>query len=91
MTQTRQNLCRRCRTRCIQSWRGPYAGLCRTCAGEIAQETGAPLPTTREIEATRLAMRARHFSGQKVQDTGPRPSPVRIIDGVAYDVNWDGS
>lgn len=49
------------------------------------------MPTTREIEATRLAMRARHFSGQKVQDTGPRPSPVRIIDGVAYEVNWDGS
>lgn len=72
--------CRACLARYAQT-----DGLCRRCA-RAAGETA----TNREREAAQIARaHARRPAAQRV-DLTPRPSLVRVIDGVEYEV-WDGS
>lgn len=84
---TPRDPCHRCRIRWVQAWLGPYAGLCRRCA----MEAGAVLPTAREFEAERVARREQAIASKRAPDSGPRPPIEKVINGVAYEVNWDGT
>jgi len=79
--------CRRCGVRWIQTWIGPYARLCRACV----KETGAVVPTMREIEAARVQKREQELAAKRVPDRGPRPAIEKVIHGTEYLVVWDGS
>lgn len=70
--------CSRCRERYAQR-----DGLCRRCG----REAGVYTMNTREMEAERLR---KHQPKWKVEPR-QRVNPVRVVQGVEYEVVFDGT
>jgi len=52
---------------------------------------GQDVPTTFEAETERVSRREERIRRVPIEDTRPRPSPERIVNGVLFEVVWDGS
>jgi hypothetical protein len=75
--------CQRCGLRWVQA-----RGLCRTCE----RQTGADTRTTFERELD--AYMRRQTQGLHVARVAPRPArvnPIVVVDGVTFEVMWDGT
>lgn len=78
-------VCVRCGLRQIQDWK---FRMCRRCT----RETGLYQSTTAESERLRVDRVHERFKNlQRVDVQQAAPNPVRIIDGVEYEVTWDGT
>jgi hypothetical protein len=80
---TLAHLCTSCQAR----WRQSKLGLCRTCENDQRNRV-----STIERDAARLeAQRQRLAALERREGAEHRPLRTRVIDGVAYDVTWDGT
>jgi predicted amidophosphoribosyltransferase len=73
---------RRCAT-CFLRW-AQADGLCRTCGRALDHLT------TFEREAARLARQAATHM-VPAEQLAPREPLTKVVDGVEYEVAWDGS
>jgi hypothetical protein len=76
------SLCRRCALKYAQSH-----GLCRTCE----RETGVDNRSIFERERDRIAKQQRELEQCQRVTYAPRPPATRVINGVEFEITWDGS
>jgi hypothetical protein len=76
------SLCRRCALKWAQTH-----GLCRRCE----RETGVDERSVFERERDRIARRRRELESCQRATAAPRPFATRVIDGIEYEITWDGA
>lgn len=78
-------------SRCHRKWRQDHTTFCRHCQRVL----GLPMCNTREAGAARIArQQARIASGGHLvpaDDRLPRATRTIVVDGVEYEIKWDGS
>lgn len=76
--------CKDCGVRYSQN----RTGLCRTCLKAAGLFYGVLEVERRRLEEQRARDQRRKVPLEELQ---PRPALVKVINGVEFEINWDGS
>jgi predicted Fe-S protein YdhL (DUF1289 family) len=78
--------CRRCRVK----WSQAATGFCRGCGREASV---VDYQSIRDGEAARIAAQAERLERLRTpeEERTPRPPVHRVVEGVLYEITWDGS